>query len=226
MSDWRWFEHRADLYGPELNMRIDQALLESFVAGEALQTVRVYNWPSRYVTVGRLQNVAEVAAAYPHDKLLVRPTGGRAVVHGDDITVTVVANEAEIKSLTNDTGVLSTYRVILEGVVDTLAEFGVHPATGYQRGSKLPVDCFSSTSKCDVVNAVTEEKIVGSAQRRVRGAIIQQMSIRTGSRYHIHETNDFVSALRGHLSVRLSVNSWRIADELTASEMARITQFQ
>jgi hypothetical protein len=78
---------------PEVNMARDCALLEAFQRGEIPPTLRVYQWASPALTYGVNQQLpprlvdACAALGIP---LFRRPTGGKAVLHGHDLTVGLV----------------------------------------------------------------------------------------------------------------------------------------
>jgi len=202
------------------NMTLDEAMLESFVAGESVETVRIYKWSSPCVTIGRYQDIEAARGSYPAAEIYRRPTGGRAVVHGDDLTITVIADENRLRKLSEKHGILASYHQILSGVIDTLLGYGVHAASGHARRSDDLVDCFASVGRCDVIDIDTGEKIIGSAQFRSRGVILQQMSIRCHQRYHIHNA-EFILSLKDHLSRRLAVDSWDVALSALPSEYSR-----
>jgi len=206
--------------GTEQNMALDASLLESFISGESLQTVRVYRWSEPCVTVGRNQSIEEARGPYPELNIFRRPTGGRAVVHGDDLTITVVACENTLRKDSEKGGILASYHQIVAGIIDTFLCYGVRAITGQARRSDDLTDCFATVGKCDVVDSETGVKIVGSAQFRSRGAILQQMSIRRHQRYHIHDT-DFLMSLKDRLSRRLAVDQWEVASAALPTEYSR-----
>jgi len=201
-------------------MALDEAILEAFIAGECLQTVRIYRWTRTCVTIGRNQDLEEARGPYPGVDIYRRPTGGRAVLHGDDLTVSVIADENMLRKQTARNGVLASYHHILAGVIDTFSSYGIHAVTGLTRKSHEDIDCFAAVGKCDIVDAETGSKIMGCAQYRSRGAILQQMSIRRHERYHIYDT-DFIVSLRECLSRRLAVDEWEPAMSALPSEYSR-----
>jgi lipoate-protein ligase A len=86
---------------PEVNMARDCALLEAFQRGEIPPTLRVYQWASPALTYGVNQQLpprlvdACAALGIP---LFRRPTGGKAVLHGHDLTVGLVFRAADCLS--------------------------------------------------------------------------------------------------------------------------------
>jgi lipoate-protein ligase A len=86
---------------PEVNMARDCALLEAFQRGEIPPTLRVYQWASPALTYGVNQQLpprlvdACAALGIPPFR---RPTGGKAVLHGHDLTVGLVFRAADCLS--------------------------------------------------------------------------------------------------------------------------------
>lgn len=188
-------------------MAADAALLyEVRDHPDVLPIVRVYGWDRPCVTLGRLQDEATVQAAFPNLPLVRRPTGGRAVRHGDDLTVSVAARLGDLP-LMGETGVLAAYRLIAGGVVDAFHALGVAAQFGAARERSLGglVDCFGAASRCDIVDRGSGRKLAGCAQRREAGALLQQMSIPWEG---IDERAAFVVALRAGLTARLAVDAW------------------
>src|SRR5690349_8077695 len=80
------------------NMAIDAALLEEVGASESPRTiVRFYGWSSPTISLGRNQQIDKaVDAAYCRATgidIVHRPTGGRAVLHDDELTYAVISND-------------------------------------------------------------------------------------------------------------------------------------
>jgi lipoate-protein ligase A len=78
---------------PEATMAGDVALLDAFQRGEIPPTLRVYQWASPALTYGVNQQLPPrlVDACHALDiPMLRRPTGGKAVLHGHDLTVALV----------------------------------------------------------------------------------------------------------------------------------------
>jgi lipoate-protein ligase A len=163
---------------PEHNMAVDTALLASLAADSGgCPTVRVYQWDRAAVSIGRLQREDPVRQRYPGLPIVRRPTGGRAVLHGEDLTISVVLRlewlPAESRS------VLASYRLILGNVAAALRAIGVDvcPGTQKMRGQSAIVNCFDLSAGCDLVDSRTGAKLLGSAQRREGAALLQQMSL-------------------------------------------------
>ncbi len=158
------------------------ALAES--AGEPVLRVRLYRWDPPTASIGRHQNPSSAldsdiceAEGIP---IVRRPTGGRAVFHDrSELTYAVVSNSL---SLVGSGGILETYRRIAEvlqaglrgiGVETRLARTGTSIRSGAAPALRQP--CFASASRHELLSG--NRKIAGSAQRRLRRAVLQHGSI-------------------------------------------------
>ena len=156
-------------------MAIDSALLRRAAAtGEA--TLRIYEWASPVVSLGRHQrargcyDLARAAAAGV--SFVRRPTGGRAVFHHHEVTYSVAA-PAGLGTLRESFAAIS--RLIVSG----LARLGVEARVAGEGLRPAPIPgpqpCFSEPVAGEIL--VGGRKLVGSAQYRDRNAILQQGSI-------------------------------------------------
>ena len=164
------------------NMAVDEAILAGVEAGESPPTIRVYGWSPACVSLGHSQDAAheldlDRVRTLGYD-VVVRPTGGRAVLHIEELTYSLIA--APDSEAWCATQALS-YRTISQSVARALAEdgFGVSLDRGYPverpQALRAMTPCFSSTARSEVVWG--DRKVVGSAQRRLRGAFLQHGSI-------------------------------------------------
>ena len=161
-------------------MAADAALLAELAEQPGPPAVRVYTWDRLSVSIGRLQHEAPVRALYPDLPLVRRPTGGRAVLHGGDLTVTVAVR---LEHLPEDSrSVLSSHHLLMGNVLRALSALGLEAcfggcALGKQNGI---INCFELSAACDLIDSRTGKKLVGSAQRRENAALLQQMSLPLG----------------------------------------------
>lgn len=182
------------------NMAVDEALLLS--RGDSTPedarcppTLRFYDWQPACLSLGRFQDFAEVLGDATRDKsassidIVRRPTGGRAVWHHLEITYSAVLHEDDLP--TGAHSVMGAYRWLSDGFIDGLEMLGVRatldtaspkvttgtqgkPTRGAAREPLIP-NCFSSTTRCDFV--VDNRKLIGAAQCRKHGAILQHGSL-------------------------------------------------
>ena len=94
------------------NMAVDEAILESVSRGEQLSTLRLYAWTPPCLSLGYAQHIADAdlpALQILGWDLVRRPTGGRAILHTDELTYSVAAGHAEPRL---SGSVLESYRRI------------------------------------------------------------------------------------------------------------------
>ena len=161
-------------------MAQDEALLAELAASAGPPAVRVYTWNSSAVSIGRLQHEAPVRALYPDLPLVRRPTGGRAVLHGADLTISVAVRLEHLPA--DSRSVPASHHLIMGSVLRALQSCGLEAcfggcAIGSQSGI---INCFELSAACDLINGHTGKKLVGSAQRREAAALLQQMSLPLG----------------------------------------------
>lgn len=157
-------------------MLFDTKLLEEAASPNFSPTLRFFDWLKPTLTIGYTQPQSDIA----FDKLesddidfAIRPTGGRAVLHWDEITYSVVLpREHPICELT----VTESYRELSRALAIGLKNLGIESdmSRGESGGHRNP-SCFSSISRYELT--VGGKKLVGSAQRRLAGAILQQGSM-------------------------------------------------
>ncbi len=165
----------------EVNMDLDRKLLAACEANPEYGFLRFYTWTRPTLSMGRLEPEDAVdKAATERDGVVIvkRPTGGRVVLHGDDLTYTVVVPRP-VRS-----GLQETYNLISEILVDGLSSMGAvldieRGKTGRSRMVQRP--CFASVSRYEVTHA--GRKVVGSAQRVGERAVLQHGSIPLGHGY-------------------------------------------
>ena len=171
------------------NMALDEALLDVCVAavecGEMpAPTLRFYGWSPGCVSLGYTQDARRVlnfdALAAAGYEWLRRPTGGRAVLHTAEVTYSIVAPIAD-KQVGGS--VLDAYRAISNALVAGLDALGVaaHLAPVHARAALRDAGavCFDAPSAYEVVvgDANSSRKLIGSAQVRRGGCLLQQGSI-------------------------------------------------
>jgi lipoate-protein ligase A len=164
------------------NMALDEAILSEVDRGASPPTVRIYGWSPPCISLGHSQRPEreldlERVGGLGYD-VVIRPTGGRAVLHIDELTYSVIApHDAAPWCATQ----ASSYKTLSQAVAQALEQegFGVTLDRGYPvekpEGLRAMTPCFSSTARSEVV--WKDRKVVGSAQRRYRNAFLQHGSI-------------------------------------------------
>ena len=154
------------------NMARDHALATLGRAGAG--TLRFYRWNPATLSFGRNEPVTvgyrELLCRHPEMGVVRRPTGGRAVIHDREMTYSAVVPVRAFG------GLRMAYRKINEGLVVGLRRLGVEAS--WATGRALPPEsgpCFLEPAEGEVV--VGGRKLVGSAQARIGGTILQHGSL-------------------------------------------------
>jgi lipoyl(octanoyl) transferase len=156
------------------NMALDEALLEAALE-RGICTVRWYRWETATVSLGYFQEADAVAlspelAGCP---VVRRLTGGGAIVHHHEWTYSCAVPSNH--PLAAEPGRL--YGLVHERIIVALAECGIEATLrgAASTGSNVAFLCFGRGDARDVV--LRGHKIVGSAQRRRKGAVLQHGSV-------------------------------------------------
>ncbi|MBK7670683.1 MAG: hypothetical protein IPJ24_04690 [bacterium] len=162
------------------NMARDAALLEEHRPGD-LPVLRLYRWRPYAVSYGFHQSPddfdAEAIAAAGYG-LVRRPTGGRAILHAEELTYAVVGTSpSDLFGAT----LHETYMRINEALLLFLNDLGLAAdvSGGESRDDARGLVCFKSAGRHEI--SVRGLKLVGSAQRRRGDVFLQHGSILAGS---------------------------------------------
>ncbi len=182
------------------NMGRDEALL--YAAAAAPAALRVYGWTPPTLSLGYFQAFAETERL-PEDlrRLAVvrRPTGGGAILHDREVTYCLVADET-IAAARQAPAVL--YRLVHECWRDALAAGGRQSALApdsmpLPSPRSGPFFCFEKPGKTDLL--LGDLKVLGSAQRRIPGRVLQHGSLILGRRYAAHPGADLGDPQAAHV---------------------------
>ena len=169
--------HNESAHSAAMNMAIDEALLECATA----PAIRFYRWRSPALSFGYFGKFSDVAFYAFERDLIRRWTGGGIVLHGDDLTYSIVIPASDPAF---DESSMVLYEEIHRALCAALgnrdptlelapvARFN-HWRTGDRRS--LDNDCFANPVRADVM--LNGRKIAGAAQRRTRRGLLQQGSI-------------------------------------------------
>lgn len=162
-----------------LNMAIDDALLAGG-GSDWTYTLRLYRWTRPTVSLGYAQRWREgfdpELARRRGVDLVRRRTGGRAVMHADELTYSIVG-PAEHGPLAG--GIHATYRAVAKGLAAGLQEMGAPVELVRARRRRIrpeePGACFAVRSRYEI--EADGRKLLGSAQRRASGRVLQHGSL-------------------------------------------------
>jgi len=178
-SAWRFLDTGCG--DAAYNMAVDEALLLSHEAGQSPPTLRVYTWSSPTLSLGYAQSIekeVDTTACREHGVTPIRrPTGGRAVLHDDEATYSIVM---PLRLDGREASITEHYRRIGLALEAALRRAGL--AVTLERPSVLAAAprppspaCFAALSRYEL--SATGRKLVGSAQKRGRRSLLQHGSI-------------------------------------------------
>ncbi|UCH87710.1 MAG: lipoate--protein ligase family protein [Dehalococcoidia bacterium] len=156
-------------------MAVDDALLTLCGQGQSSPTLRLFSFRPPCLSLGRFQPIPPETCREPALEVVRRPTGGRAVLHQRDICYSVIA-PADHPLVAGS--IHQSYAKIARALAEGLAILGLPPLEEAAAQGRLPEAdwCFDAVAPHEL--ALDGAKLVGSAQLRRDGILLQQGSIR------------------------------------------------
>ena len=147
------------------NMAADEAILEHIERHDALPTLRLYAWDPPCLSLGRAQPFADVDTVRLEARgwdVVRRMTGGRAILHTDELTYSV----------------LESYNRLADALLAAVQDLGLpvemKEGKAESNGQPNPV-CFEVPSTYEIT--VGGKKLIGSAQARRKDGVLQHGSL-------------------------------------------------
>ncbi|MEZ6124461.1 MAG: hypothetical protein R3C49_14985 [Planctomycetaceae bacterium] len=159
------------------NMARDEAMLEQAAAGCLETHLRLYSWSEPTVSLGYFQKEqTSLDPRLQHCAVVRRITGGGAILHHHELTYSCALPAAHPAKHNP----LSVYDVVHKAIIDVLRACGVssclrRDSLQARQTAEDVFLCFLRADPRDIV--IGYDKIVGSAQRRRKGSILQHGSI-------------------------------------------------
>ncbi|MBE7553292.1 MAG: lipoate--protein ligase family protein [Anaerolineales bacterium] len=160
------------------NMAIDEAILHALADGHGTPTLRFFQWGPPCLSLGYNQHWREVDEAacqrlgYTWTR---RPTGGKAILHTDEVTYSLIIPQDDPRI---QGGIVESYRLLSLGLLRGLEKLGVQAtqATGDDgaadtRAARGGPVCFDTPSRYEIT--WQGKKLIGSAQLRRRKIVLQ-----------------------------------------------------
>lgn len=196
-TTWRLL-HTDPTDGP-MNMAIDEAILLGVAEGASPPTLRFFAWAPPCLSLGYSQPLADAdpeRLATRGYGLVRRPTGGKAILHTDELTYSVITPQTDPRLAG---GIVESYRRLSQGLVrglelmDLIArndaiyttettestekkkeENSVDSVRSVVKRTENPV-CFETPSNYEIT--IIGKKLIGSAQARKQGVVLQHGSL-------------------------------------------------
>lgn len=212
----RWRVLRTPPHDGATNMAIDEAILLAVAAGAAPPTLRFFAWDPPCLSLGYAQSVGDIDLArlrsHGYD-LVRRATGGRAILHTDELTYSVTAPDSDARL---SGGIVESYRRLSAGLLVGLERLGlnVNNHRGAPAASLSGPVCFEVPSNYEITAG--GKKLVGSAQLRKQGVALQHGTLPlTGDITRICEVLAFDDeAARSRARAHVAARATTIADVL------------
>ncbi len=160
------------------NMAVDEAILLQIGRGDSPPTLRLYAWTPACLSLGYAQPYADVDTRRLKERgweVVRRVTGGRAILHTDELTYSVIAPNNEPRVVGT---VLESYhrlaQVLLLAVKNLEAPVEMKEGKANDTSTNNPI-CFEVPSTYEIT--VNGKKLIGSAQARKKDGALQHGSL-------------------------------------------------
>jgi len=160
------------------NMALDESILEHIGHGASLPTLRLYAWTPACLSLGYAQPFADVDMARLKEcgwEVVRRATGGRAILHTDELTYSVIAplDDPRVEG-----SILESYNRLAQALLLAVKslEIPVEMKEGKADNVAVPNPvCFEVPSTYEIT--VNGKKLIGSAQARKKEGVLQHGSL-------------------------------------------------
>ena len=157
------------VFSGKKNMDFDEKLLEEVICSESEPVLRFYGWDEPTLSFGKNQ-IMPVVTKFPSVK---RITGGKTLLHDKELTYSFVCRQDFLK---NGESVINSYKEISNGLILGFQNLGVK--LEFPENKKISIRhgyCMNISTGSDL--SYQGKKIIGSAQARKKGCILQHGSI-------------------------------------------------
>ncbi len=152
----------------KVNMELDLNMLEQAIEANSKDAfVRFYNWSPKCISLGKNQPFEEFYNDLGID-IVRRPTGGRALLHDKELTYCFVS------PIKRGQSIIESYKEISDALILGFKNLGIELNYSGERSKNLRY-CMNISCGADV--SYMGRKLIGSAQFRSRGYLLQHGSI-------------------------------------------------
>ena len=160
------------------NMAVDESILEHIGRGESIPTLRLYAWAPPCLSLGHAQPFSDIDINRLKQRgweVVRRATGGRAILHTDELTYSIIApsNEPQVEG-----SILESYNRLAQALLLAVKnlELPVEIKEGKINEAATPNPvCFEVPSAYEIT--VNGKKLIGSAQARKKEGVLQHGSL-------------------------------------------------
>ena len=162
-------------YPGKINMSIDIALLNCAIENKIDFILRLYGWNHPTITLGRNQKQESLNQTFckkNNVELVKRPTGGRALLHDNELTYSFICPE---NSINKGHSVIGSYKEICEALIIAFQNIGIKLEHSDTKKITDNPYCMDISTGADL--RYKNKKFIGSAQFRKKGYILQHGSM-------------------------------------------------
>lgn len=158
-------------------MAIDEAILYALAAGQSWPTIRFYQWQPACLSLGYNQKWTDVDVPACQQRGVTwtrRATGGKAILHTDELTYSLIADKNEPRIVG---GILRSYKILSQGLLRGLQHLGLEAEQAEKRpqprsrADRQGAVCFDTPAQYEIT--WQGKKLIGSAQVRRKNMVLQ-----------------------------------------------------
>ena len=157
------------------NMAVDEVILEEVEQKIAPSTLRLFDWEPACLSLGYAQPWSDIDQERLNSlgwDWVRRPTGGRAILHTDELTYSVIAPLSDPRV---SGGVLESYQRLSSALLSALHYLHLPaeslPGKSHRVNNESGAVCFQVPSNYEITTQ--GKKMIGSAQARRKNALLQ-----------------------------------------------------
>ncbi len=198
-------------FDPSVNMSVDEMLFKRALENNKTASLRFFTFNRRCISIGKNQRTDKLPEEFLNAGLEIvkRPTGGGAVMHDRDLCYALVLPESYLGP---NSALMNSYRMITGGLKHGFKLCGVDVQYGSSDQHQNEPVCFNKAWIYEL--SLQGKKLVGSAQKRAKGILLQQGSIMKD--HHVPVDRLINALLEG---LRLSLNIEYTDEPLTKDEL-------
>lgn len=162
-----------------LNMAVDEAILREVAVGNSPPTLRFFAWQPACLSLGYAQSIDDVDRDRLPSRgwdLVRRPTGGKAILHTDELTYSVITPQTDPRVAA---GIVESYKRLSAGLMRGLELIDLLPRNDHALAktprTEAEAVCFVVPSNYEIT--IIGKKLIGSAQARKQGVVLQHGSL-------------------------------------------------
>lgn len=217
----KWHFINTGFNSGKFNMAFDMALTRICKHDEAF--LRVYRWEPYCISLGANQNVDSIneeKAFSDNIDIVKRPTGGRAILHAEELTYSVIIPldaQSSAKNIYQEINfALSEGLAIYDDKLKFVELHNEQPNFRDFYKEDKSVLCFAAPAKSEL--KYDGRKLVGSAQRKLGNVILQHGSILCGE-FHKRIVDYLVTSPENYSTIFDLLNSTADIESITNKEI-------